>query len=168
MPNYRIGSKVYILGFDAVVVLKQLIAQVTNKLGVPAFATKVLCGNDIDHEWLVEVLEEVERWYLDDYDPENEQMVIPKEDVAKFKELSELLNTVLKQNERKKEKFVTTAQAQVLSKSWTVFLGEFSPQDQSIPDFHRRGRFITKNDLNDLVTRVQAGIESGKKIRWQD
>ncbi|MHA2135720.1 MAG: hypothetical protein ACW99J_17835 [Candidatus Thorarchaeota archaeon] len=168
MSTYTIGSTSYTLDFEHSRVLKQLVAQVVNKLDLTKMESQIRCSQEIAHDWLSEVLEEVERWYLDDYDPEAEQMTIPKEDIGQFEELRELVTSIVTQNNRKKEKFVTTSQARVLATDWSEFLREFAPQEQVIHDFHRRGTGLPKNILYELVTRVQDGIENGKKIRWRD
>jgi hypothetical protein len=168
MAAYYIGSKSYLLDSSHARVLKQLVAQVSNKLNLSPYADRVRCGQTIAAEWLGPILEELDRWYLDDYDPETSQMVIPKEDIDTFKKLNGVIAEIVGQNTRKSEKFVTTAQAQTLSKEFSEFLREFTPEEQVINDFHRNGYQLPKKVLSELITRAQEGIEKGKKISYRD
>ena len=168
MSMYYVGNTSFEITSEHSRVLKQLVAQVSNKLNLTHYVSMVRCGQIIDPKWLAPVLEELERWYLDDYAPDAERMTIPKEDLTSFKKLGDIVSAIVGQNSRKSEKFVTTTQAKELSETYSSFLSEFTFEEQYIQDFHRNGYKLPKSVLSHLITRVQEGIENNKNVSYRD
>lgn len=167
MACYTIGDVKTIISYDEFVVLEEIATMVAHKLGLTGPRYVIACGVKIDHEWLKPVIDEIDRWCLNDFDPNVNIMIIPKNDVDDFKVLSKLVEEIIKQNYRLRKKFVTHAQAEQLVNTWSHFLSEFNIDDQKLIS-HNGDREMTKKQLFEIVNNIKNGIKKGLEISFRE
>ena len=167
MPIYKIGSHQRDLTYYEGQAVKSIFTQAASKLRLDSPTNVIVCDARIDHQWLGQVVKEVERWYLDDYDMESDSISIPKDDIKRFKEFQEFIETIVEQNHRKKDKYITRSQSEDLVGKWSDFCLEFHADDES-DEIISCGSPISRRKLAQVVKDVKVGIEQELAIVWHD
>tara|TARA_R100001244_G_scaffold25113_4_gene25696 strand:- start:129479 stop:129979 length:501 start_codon:yes stop_codon:yes gene_type:complete len=166
MSRYTIGKKIHEMPFNQGKALENILHPVCLKLGVLSLRHRIVCQEVIDRDYLLPILEEAERWYLDDFEPDEERsMIVPKEDIKQFKELNEILETIIKRNSRKKEKTITYTEGKKLIDT-SSFLLTFEPEEDDRIRC-KDGHTMEKKTLQDLVNHVR-DASPALMLKWRD
>jgi uncharacterized protein YaaR (DUF327 family) len=149
--------------------LTTIFAMACRKIGIDMPKDKIVCGKDIDHEWLQQVIDEVDRMWLDDVDDEG-SMIMDKEDYPKFKEIKTIIDRIVKDNTKKRTKLVCHSDAIKLA-GYNSFIKEFVPSAEKLGVWTSSGRMneaLKKNKLHELIKFLDNAIDTGQLIVYTE
>jgi len=172
MATYKIGSTTYDLSYDSGKALKWLLSAVCDKLQVDGPASKIRCGTRIDTKWLLTVLGEAERWYLDEWDNSSCDISMEKGDLERLKAIALMLNSVIKANKNTKTPTFSYGDSENLVDAGNFLMDFTAVNDKSntiaFTDEHYINRPLSLWELKALVDRVRAGVKKKQVISYTD